>query len=168
MAQNHGSRVRPWAVASLRSGPWAPLVAVAAVLATVTLVANGPRIGGDSPPVPDGRPYATADSTPAGTLDRTEPNDPVREPPLADPEPAPEPRSTPQPRRRAPAASHRQRRSAPARPRTRAPRGRRAVPAMRPTRPPEPSATWRAEPLVRRTLAPHRTPTSSAEREFGL
>lgn len=51
-------------------GQWAPAAALAVVIATVALVAYGPRIGGDAPSVPDGRPLATA-----GTGDRTLPSD---------------------------------------------------------------------------------------------
>lgn len=170
MAQNHGSRARLLANVPLPDGPWAPFVAIAAVIATVALVANGPRIGGDSPAVPDGRPYATADSARTGDVDRAAPSDPVDEQPLGDREPATPPTSTPRPRRRAPATSHRKRRSAAARPRTRSPRGRRPLPVPAPASvpAPHPSATWHAGPAVRRPPTPHRTPISSAEREFGL
>ena len=168
MAQNNGSRARPWANVSLPNGPWAPFVAIAAVLATVALVANGPRIGGDSPAVPDGRTYATAETAPASGPDRREPEDPIDGPPIGDRELAPAKPSAPRTRRRTPTASHRQRRTAPARPRARAPRARRPSPAAAPSRAlTGPSATWHSEPAARRAPTPHRAPISSAEREFG-
>lgn len=171
MAQNHGSRARLLANVPLPNGPWAPFVAIAAVLATVALVAGGPRIGGESPTVPDGRAYTTADSAPVDGIDRTAPDDPVDGPPVGDREPANPPTATPRPRRRTPAASHRKRRATPARPRTRATHGvRRPVPApvSAPVRPPKPAARGHEQPAVRPASTPHRAPSSSAEREFGL
>jgi hypothetical protein len=180
MAQNHGSRTRPWANVPLPDGPWAPLLAVVAVIATVALVSNGPRIGGDAPPVPDGRAYAAAEAPPTDAIDRPptdgDADDQRDDPPLAGHEPTADRPSTPRSRRRAPASSHRRRRAAGrsgsrgARPRIAGPSRRvgrsvSAVPADRAARPP--AIAWRAEPVVRRPSTPHRAPVGSAEREFG-
>lgn len=170
MAQNHGFRARPWANLPLPNRPWAPLTAIAAVLATVALVTHGPRLGGDAPAVPDGRAYTTADAAPDDEIDRAEPDDPEDGPAITDHEATPSTRSTPRIRRRAPAASHRRRRPAPARPRATSPRSRRPVPTPSPpgvARPTPVPEAQRATPAIRRPPTPHRAPVSSAEREFG-
>ncbi|MBF6619002.1 MAG: hypothetical protein ITG02_02085 [Patulibacter sp.] len=183
MPQNHGPRARPWANVPLPQGPWAPFLAVAAVLATVALVAQGPRIGGDPPTVPDGRAFATADAVDARASDdagatavadasRDVDHAADRDVPRTEPDAGAPAAASPRPRRRAvPASSHRQRRSAAGRPRTGRSRGGRRAP----TPPPAPRpvrataiATDAAAPPVRRPSAPHRPPAvGSAEQEFG-
>ncbi|MFA4926878.1 MAG: hypothetical protein WC558_00055 [Patulibacter sp.] len=190
MPQNHGHRARSWANIPLPEGPWAPLFAIAAVLATVAMVAQGPRIGGDPPAVPDGRPYAVADAVgapaPAGVGSapsadhrssdagadppRTESAGPEPDPPGAERKVASATTAATGPRRRtAPASSHRKRRSAPGRTRPGAGRDRRQVPSRRAVPRPVPATMIaRTVSATRQPSAPHRPAVvGSAEREFG-
>lgn len=207
MAQNHRSRARHWTGVPLPNGPLAPLVAIGAILATVLLVANGQRLGGEAPAVPDGRSYAIADAPPSEARTVPVPDDregqssasPEPEPagdgdgessagpessPAADREgqsatgpegeptahgkAAPARRSSARPRRRAPATSHRKRRSSRGRPRaplSRAQRVRHVNPHD--GTPSAPKVGRSVPPVVRRPSTPHRAAISSAEREFG-